>query len=143
MNEASPAPSPWYGRGLAFRCTQCGTCCTGAPGYVWVDDDEIRRIAEHRGVPLGEVRYQDVKIVGDQMSLREHANGDCVYLDPQTRRCTIYPVRPIQCRTWPFWNSNLASAESWQQSTSGCPGIGQGTEVPDEQIRHLASLRDV
>ena len=143
MNEASPAPSPWYGRGLAFRCTQCGNCCTGAPGYVWVDDDEIRRIAEHRGVPLGEVRYQDVKIVGDQMSLREHANGDCVYLDPQTRRCTIYPVRPIQCRTWPFWNSNLASAESWQQSTSGCPGIGQGTEVPDEQIRHLASLRDV
>ena len=24
---------PWYQDGLQFRCTRCGNCCTGAPGY--------------------------------------------------------------------------------------------------------------
>ena len=28
---------PWYRDGLRFACTRCGACCTGAPGYVWVD----------------------------------------------------------------------------------------------------------
>ena len=36
----------WYGNGLKFECTQCGHCCTGAPGYVWVSLPEIYRIAE-------------------------------------------------------------------------------------------------
>ena len=38
---------PWYRDGLAFTCTRCGACCTGAPGYVWVDADEIAALAEH------------------------------------------------------------------------------------------------
>ena len=30
----------WYAEeGLAFECTGCGDCCTGAPGYVWVIRD--------------------------------------------------------------------------------------------------------
>ena len=37
---------------------------------------------------------------------------DCVFLkeDPERGRktCSIYPVRPLQCRTWPFWPENLA-----------------------------------
>jgi Fe-S-cluster containining protein len=31
---------------LNFTCTQCGNCCSGEPGYVWVTKEEIRRIAE-------------------------------------------------------------------------------------------------
>ena len=134
---------PWFAPGLKFTCTQCGDCCTGEPGFIWVDDAEIKAIAEYRGVTVGEVRYQDSKIIGDQVSLREHANGDCVYLDPKTRGCTIYPVRPIQCRTWPFWNSNLESPEAWESVCEVCPGAGQGTFVPLEKIQQLAAEREV
>ena len=37
--------SPWYREGLRFTCTQCGDCCTGAPGYVWVNQEEIDQLA--------------------------------------------------------------------------------------------------
>ena len=34
--------APWYRDGLRFTCTRCGNCCTGAPGYVWVDADAMK-----------------------------------------------------------------------------------------------------
>ena len=132
-------PQPWYAPGLNFTCTQCGNCCTGGPGYVWVTETELRAIAEYRGVSYGEVRYQDARPVGNDISLREHANGDCIYFDGQNRGCTIYPVRPVQCRTWPFWDSNLASPEAWQGLKPRCPGAGQGAFVSLSEIEHRAA----
>ena len=35
----------WYADGLHFTCQQCGRCCTGEPGYVWVSRAELRLIA--------------------------------------------------------------------------------------------------
>ena len=45
---------PWYQDGLRFQCTRCGACCTGAPGYVWVNDEELVAIAAHRGESVRE-----------------------------------------------------------------------------------------
>ena len=39
-----------------------------------------------------------------RVTLRERANGECVFWDRQAG-CTVYPARPAQCRTWPFWES--------------------------------------
>ncbi|MBW2259743.1 MAG: YkgJ family cysteine cluster protein [Deltaproteobacteria bacterium] len=27
----------------------------------------------------------------------------CLFFDEKNRRCSIYDVRPTQCRTFPFW----------------------------------------
>ena len=35
------------GRAEVRKCTQCGNCCTGGPGYVWISDGEIDRLAKH------------------------------------------------------------------------------------------------
>ena len=48
--------APWYSEGLTFTCSQCGDCCTGAPGAVWVTDEELVAIAAELGKPVGEVR---------------------------------------------------------------------------------------
>ncbi len=34
-------------------------------------------------------------------TLARRANNDCIYLDAQTRRCTIYDKRPATCRNHP------------------------------------------
>lgn len=34
-------------------------------------------------------------------TLTRRANGDCLYLDAQSRRCTIYAKRPNTCRNHP------------------------------------------
>jgi Fe-S-cluster containining protein len=135
---------PWYADGLRFRCTRCGACCTGAPGFVWVNDEELRQIAEHRGEPVeqaeGLYTYRARAARGGR-TLREKANGDCVFYD-RAAGCTIYPVRPRQCRTWPFWESNVATPETWQRTCEVCPGAGQGDFVPAEEItRRLRVIR--
>ena len=134
---------PWYQDGLCFECTQCGNCCTGAPGVVWVDDDDIRRIAEYRGNGEGEVRVMHTRPYVGRTSLQEFANGDCTFFDSQSRRCTIYPVRPQQCRNWPFWTSNLESPETWTQVQADCPGIGSGPTIDVEAIELMLSQVDL
>jgi uncharacterized protein len=129
---------PWYRDGLAFTCTKCGACCTGAPGYVWVNLDEITRLAEFRGMSVEEFGRQFVRQVGDELSLIERPGGDCIFWDRKAG-CTVYPARPIQCQTWPFWPENIASAENWDHITRICPGSGQGQVFSVEEIRATAS----
>lgn len=121
------AQEPWYKDGLKFTCSGCGDCCTGAPGWVWVNKEEIAAIAELIGeqdVEKFEAEY--VRKVGIRKSLREFPNGACVFFNEETRGCNVYEARPRQCRTWPFWDSNLKSPETWKQTCEVCPGSGRG-----------------
>jgi uncharacterized protein len=128
------ADEPWYRDGLRFECTRCGHCCTGAPGFVWTNDAEIAAIAEHLDMPEPEFRAVHThQPFSSKVSLREKGNGDCVFFERGVG-CTIYPVRPTQCRTWPFWRSNLASPETWRRTERDCPGSGQGPLIAVEEI---------
>lgn len=117
---------PWYHEGLKFTCTQCGDCCTGAPGFVWVNQAEIDAMAAKLGMETDEFERRFVRKVGIRRSLTEYPDGDCILLDPQTRKCSVYEARPRQCRTWPFWDSNLRTEADWQRTCEVCPGAGKG-----------------
>lgn len=132
---------PWYEDGLRFRCTRCGNCCTGAPGFVWVDDEEIRAIAAFRREPAEDVERLYTKKAPRSRSLREKNNGDCVFYQ-EGEGCTIYAVRPRQCRTWPFWESNVRTPENWERTCEVCPGSGQGDLISVEEItRRMQVIR--
>lgn len=124
----------WFEEGLRFECTQCGDCCTGAPGFVWVDAAEMNALAAKLGLSLEEFQEKYVRQVGKRFSLTEFANGDCVFLDGETRRCKVYENRPRQCRTWPFWDSNLRSPQTWESTCRVCPGSGKGKLYTVEEI---------
>ena len=130
--------SPWYRDGLRFTCTQCGHCCTGAPGYVWVSVEEIERLAQQTGLSLEEFGLQYLRQVGRRYSLVERPNGDCVFWD-QTLGCTVYEARPIQCRTWPFWSENLETPQDWDDVRRTCPGSGKGQWYSLEEIEAAAA----
>jgi Fe-S-cluster containining protein len=139
-----PPPStqgPWFEDGLHFGCTRCGHCCTGAPGFVWVNDEEEDAIADFLGEEHGRFRALYARRLDRGRSLREKANGDCVFYSAEAG-CTIYPVRPRQCRTWPFWESNLRSAETWAHTCRVCPGSGQGELIgADEITRRMKEIK--
>jgi len=134
---------PWYKDGLPFTCTQCGDCCTGPPGVVWASDEELLEIAEYLGKPIGEIRLFHTRIVRGRVSLTEFANGDCTFFDSKSRKCTVYPARPVQCRTWPFWNSHLKDEAAWKRVCEVCPGAGEGTFFSLEQIEERAKRIDM
>ena len=135
----TPEPeNPWYESGLAFECTRCGACCTGAPGFVWVNEEEIGRIASYRNETVEQFSKRHVRRVGERYSLIERPGGDCIFWD-KGRGCTVYPARPAQCQTWPFWPDNIESRETWDAVTKVCPGSGRGQVFSVEQIEASAA----
>lgn len=123
----------WYRDGLRFECTQCGTCCTGAPGYVWVTWEESKSLARATGLSVREFRERHLRRVGQRYSLLEQENGDCVFWS-QKSGCTVYRTRPSQCRTYPFWPENLCTPQAWGDAVRECPGAGKGRLYPVEEI---------
>jgi Fe-S-cluster containining protein len=135
-----PQPkSPWYRDGLAFACTRCGACCTGAPGYVWVTAAEIARLAEFRGETVEQFSARFVRLVGERYSLIEKPGGDCIFWDKE-QGCTVYPARPDQCRAWPFWPENLARRRDWERVRAVCPGAGHGRLYSLAEIQYSLAM---
>jgi Fe-S-cluster containining protein len=130
----------WYKDGLRFECTQCGDCCTGAPGFVWVNQEEIDALAAKVGISVDEFEKKYVRKVSGRRSLVEFPNGDCVFFDTEKRNCSVYEARPRQCRTWPWWNSNLESKEAWKETCEVCPGSGKGKLY---SIEHIETQRKI
>jgi Fe-S-cluster containining protein len=132
QSSARAIPQPngqWYAAGLAFECRQSGNCCSGEPGYVWVTKAEIAAIADYLQRPNGQLGKRYIRRVGLRTSLKEKPDGDCVFLERGAGGCTtcrIHPVKPTQCRTWPFWDSNLKSPQHWNDAARTCPGMNQG-----------------
>jgi uncharacterized protein len=148
---------PWYAAGLKFTCTQCGNCCTGPTGFVWISEEEIVRLADHLKITPEEVVEKYCRKVAGRFSLTERrtpeGNYDCVFLQEKTaeitfegappakhKACSIYSVRPLQCRTWPFWRENLSTRQSWKHSGKRCHGMDAGHR--HFSLKQIETLRD-
>ena len=133
--------TPWYIAGLHFECQQCGGCCSGpGEGYIWITRPEIEMIADFLKISVSQLRQQYLKRVGLRTSIIEQsATKDCIFLRKVEGRkqCVIYPVRPGQCRTWPFWSDNLAGPGAWNKTAQKCPGINRGKLYSFEQIQKI------
>ncbi len=140
QNASSNGDLPWYHDGLRFKCSGCGNCCSGAPGFVWVNQAEIDAIAQHLEMTLADFEARYVRRVGIRRSLVELDNYDCIFLDSKTRKCEIYDHRPRQCRTWPFWKSNIRTPQAWEETCEGCPGSGKGKLHQLEAIESQAAV---
>ena len=88
--RGSKSQQKWYSEGLRFECTQCGACCSGEPGYVWVEQSEIAAMAGELNMSVDAFERKFVRDLGYDKSLIEYPDGDCILLDPDTRKCTVY-----------------------------------------------------
>jgi Fe-S-cluster containining protein len=124
---------PWYAAGVRFGCTRSGACCHNHGEYssVYFTQAEEARLVEFLGLSLGAVRRRYIRIENGYRVARSRAAA-CVFLDDCS--CTIYPVRPVPCRTWPFWPDAMAGSE-WEAAVKPlCRGVGQGRLHPRGQI---------
>ena len=132
MPPKGKAGRPWYKDGLRFECQRCAGCCGGFPGYVWLTEEEIGEAAEHLGISPDEFIEEYVRHIGDRYTLKEVGNWNCIMLGDARRcsggdsECRIYPVRPAQCRTFPFWDENLQRRDYWDAAAADCPGMNRG-----------------
>lgn len=126
----------WYKDGLRFKCRQCGKCCGGGPGFVWTSEEEIAAIAKELGMSKEEFESTFIrKVRGRGKTLKERANFDCVLLG-EDGKCLVYESRPIQCRTWPFWDACVETPREWNRTAKRCPGCNakEGKLYTQEEI---------
>lgn len=127
---------PWYKDGLRFKCTGCGACCTGGPGNVWVDEEDIAKMSKLLNMSRDDFVKDFTHEVGGRLSLIEHPiNFDCIFL--KNRKCLIYEARPKQCRAFPWWPENLHSLKDWNREAQRCEGINH----PDAPLITLEEIK--
>jgi uncharacterized protein len=151
-NPSSGGREEWFsqGPGLSFGCTMCGNCCTGPEGYVLVTEAETQALAARLGMTAEDFNRKYTNKTSQGRSLNEHKTEfgyDCIFLDrdkfPGKAVCGVYEDRPAQCRTWPFWKSNLTSKIAWERAKRTCPGIDKGKLYPVQQIRIQRDVIDI
>jgi Fe-S-cluster containining protein len=121
----------FFDSGIRFQCQRCGACCTGAPGVIRVSDEEAMAIADFLDQPVQEAIDALLYPWENGYSIREDDDGRCLFYD---EGCRIYPVRPRQCRTFPFWTAILRSQDRWDSVRRSCPGVGKGRLFAKHEI---------
>ncbi len=135
---------------IRFKCTQCSQCCYGGKyAYVRANAQEIEAITAHMNISVEAFKNNYlVKLVDHGYGIRMkksslskviQTKGHCVFLNKEGK-CNIYPVRPAQCRTYPFWPEILISEDKWNNEVARCEGINQGDVIDTAHIEQQKQL---
>lgn len=131
-------------KGLRFTCTGCGDCCR-APGVVEFDGATLQRMAHHldQSVAVFQARHSVQWDPGaSRFWVDVPPDSACPLLDGD--RCRVHPVKPVQCRTFPFWPEVIQSRRTWERTAQGCPGMDhpEADWVPWSEVRRKAREAD-
>jgi Fe-S-cluster containining protein len=90
---------------LKYDCDKCVAYCCSIYERVQVGPRDIRRLATHFGVTPDVATARYTKLFGKERILRRRADRlfgqACMFLNQDTRKCTIYDARPGTCRAFP------------------------------------------
>lgn len=112
-------------KNLRFVCTKCGNCCTDKDTLVNLTYVDILRIKNGLKLDLKEVLnllgfyIYEKKITNEDakrmvitpietekglafVALRKNSLGGCYFYNSIKKKCLIYKLRPMFCRTFPF-----------------------------------------
>lgn len=109
---------------MPSACATCGgKCCTGESGYIHVNKTEMERIAAFLNIDIETLKSEYLYKHGYKYSIKEReveGSFECVFYDAKQDGCMIYAARPVQCRTFPFWEYYKNRVDELKRE---CPGI--------------------
>jgi len=87
-----------------YNCSKCPAYCCSYD-RVEVSNRDLLRLARHFGISYkqAEKRYTKSSPIGRILrQKKDHIfQMVCVFLDPETRQCTVYQLRPAVCQNYP------------------------------------------
>jgi len=145
-------------KNLRFKCVHCGNCCKDEKTIVNITYHDVLRIKNGLKLTLDEI----IQILGFYIidkgisnknrkrmvispietqkgpafvGLFKKDNGICYFYDLNRKRCSIYNLRPMFCRTFPFTfkyessksNQNIKDLkiDYTEKSKEYCLGLGE------------------
>ena len=105
METPNPAPPTLYQIIPSEVCFSCDVCCrfleVDSPLAPIFTEIERKKAISDGAVPTLFRPQADGK--STQIQLKPHYNFYiCPFFEPETSRCTIYPIRPLDCQLYPF-----------------------------------------
>ena len=107
---------------------------------MYLTEQDLRAIPRHLGLSRAEFIERHCTTDEGWVVLRMDQPA-CAFLDDENR-CRIYPVRPKQCATWPFWSENLERSVWTGPVRDCCPGIDKGPLVEAAEVERIARETD-
>lgn len=104
-------------------------------------EKDIHKISKFLKMSEDDFLNTFTKKVGAKISLIDRDEKDCIFL--KNNKCSIYPVRPVQCRTFPFWPQNMKTEKRWNIIQEECPGIGKGRLFTHDDIEDIFKGKSV
>ncbi|HXG32019.1 MAG TPA: YkgJ family cysteine cluster protein [Bryobacteraceae bacterium] len=124
-----------------FECQAGCTACCRASGFVYLTEEDLRRAAAWLKMSPEEFEARYVYRTRRRLRLRKSGDSPCPFL--RDGGCAIHPVKPTQCRAYPFWPELVETRAAWRQAGEQCPGIGQGPLIPlSSVLRASAEMRE-
>ncbi|MFX0020858.1 MAG: YkgJ family cysteine cluster protein [Candidatus Hermodarchaeota archaeon] len=161
-------------KNLRFNCIKCGNCCTDKDTLVNLTYLDILKIKNGLKLDLNEVLNLlgfyifDKKITKDErkrmviapietekglafVALRKNSLGGCYFYNSKNKKCLIYNLRPMLCRTFPFTfgildekksqNKNKVKIFYTEKGKKYCPGIsGESPLINIEDWKNLGKI---
>jgi Fe-S-cluster containining protein len=130
-----------YPPAVRFHCIKCGMCCGDTKEknrHILLLRTEAEQIAKATSQPIFKfaVKIKDQTPYSYEMKKRE--DGKCVFLEND--RCTIYSLRPLICRFYPFELKVLHNRKYTFLYTEECPGINKGRLLSEGYFRKMFRL---
>jgi len=119
-----------YPKNIRFKCLKCALCCGDAKNRVrtiLLLQIEAKRISQETYKNIDDFAE---KIRGHEpyaYSMKKSKEGKCVFL--RDNLCSIYQLRPLICRFYPFQLKNVGINSYVFECTDECPGIGKGSQL--------------
>ncbi len=133
---------------IGFACTGCGECCHGEDNSVLVFPREIRNIQKGAALSWREVAGPPKEGEWDRdgsfhtLEWRLEKSGEsCRFY--RNGGCSIYSLRPMLCKTYPFY------IDGGELRLSECRGLGGEISLPQAEemaeqllMRHVIEIEE-
>ena len=127
-----------YPKHVGFVCSRCSQCCGDTEDHVrtiLLLKTDAERISNETLFDIHEFADQVSGFEPYNYQMKKPENGKCFFL--KNNRCTIYKIRPLICRFYPFQLENLGNNRYSFSYTNKCPGIGKGPHHKKEFFETL------
>lgn len=127
-----------YPKNVHFKCLRCALCCGDTENRertILLMKIEAEHIMEKTSKSLEDFAE---KIRGHEpyvYRMKKTADGKCVFLNGNS--CTIYSMRPLICRFYPFQLESVGNNRYAFTYTEECPSIGKGPKLEKEVFEKL------
>ena len=131
-----------YPTEIRFSCNGCGLCCGDTPEktrHILLLRCEKEKIAKQTGMPENKFSKETKDKQPYCFEMKKTNVGKCIFL--KNNKCTIYSLRPLICRFYPFQLTYDLNKEMHVfDFTTECTAINQGKPFSKKEFEQLFEL---